>query len=205
MNRSSKIAVTLGASALTLGLVAVAGPASGAHTTPVRATAYVRADAGLATFNPDVNPNSSCATPDYDDVQALSNPGATNNNVHVDACLFTSGAAPGASVSDSDVPATYEIFGAGTISACPDPDGAGPKTAVRHDHDNNGTFEHCHQSGYQSAGTGALEYHARVNNSTQPGQTRVLFCYDPDQDGCLDEQVRSQVAIGWVTGAQPSA
>ena len=124
-----------------------------------------------------------CATPDSDDIQRLSSPGATGNNVHVDACLFSASAAAGSAVGDVDVPATYELSGVGTISACPDPDGMGTKTAVRHDHDGDGTFEHCHQSGYQSSGTGALEYHARVNNSTQPGQSRVVFCYDPDQDG----------------------
>ena len=53
----------------------------------------------------------------------------------------------------------------------------------------------------QTAGVGAMEYHARVNNSTQPGQSRVLFCYDVDRDGCLDESVRSQVGIGWVAPA----
>jgi hypothetical protein len=37
-----------------------------------------------------------------------------------------------------------------------------------------------------------------VNNSTAGGQSRVLFCADPDQDGCLDERVVSQVAIGWL-------
>jgi hypothetical protein len=103
-------------------------------------------------------------------------------------------------LGDVDVPVTYEIFGAGTINACPDPDGAGPKTAVRHDHDGDGNFEHCHQSGYQSTGTGALEYHARINNAAAAGQTRVLFCNDPDQDGCGDEAVRNQVAIGWLPG-----
>ncbi len=178
----------------------MSGPAIGAHV-PVRATAYVRNDAGLATFNPDVNPNSNCATPDYDDIQALSAPGSTANNVHIDACIFGSAAGPGATVSDVDVPATFELFGVGTISACPDPDGAGPKTAVRHDHNGDGNFEHCHLSGYQSTGTGALEYHARVNNTSQPGQSRVLFCYDANQDGCLDESVRNQVAIGWVPRA----
>lgn len=191
-------AVIVGASALVVGFLASSGPAIGAHTTAVRATAYVRNDANLPTFNPDVNPNSSCATPDYDDVQPVSAPGSTANNVHVDACLFSSAAPAGATVSDVDTAVTYEIFGAGTISGCPDPDGAGPKTSVRHDHNGDGAFEHCHQSGYQSSGTGALEYHARVN-STGAGQTRVLFCADADQDGCLDESVRSQVAIGWVT------
>lgn len=174
----------------------MSGPAIGAHL-PVRATAYVRGDAGLPTFNPDVRPNSNCATPDYDDLQMLSAPGAATNNVHIDACLFGSAAGAGATVSDVDVPATFELFGVGTISACPDPDGAGPKVAVRHDHNGDGNFEHCHLSGYQSAGTGAREYHARVNNSAAAGQSRVLFCYDADQDGCLDEAVRNQVAIGW--------
>jgi len=186
----------VGASALCLGFLALSGPAIGAGT-PVRAVAYIRADAGLATFNPDVNPNSNCATPDYDDIQAVGAPGTTTKNVHVDACLFSSDAAPGATVSDVDVPVTYELFGVGTISACPDPDGTGPKTAIRHDHNGDGNFEHCHQSGYQSTGTGAQEYHARVNNTTAAGQSRVLFCSDPNQDGCLDEPVRSQVAIGW--------
>ncbi|HEV2758397.1 MAG TPA: hypothetical protein VGV86_02415, partial [Acidimicrobiales bacterium] len=72
----------------------MSGPAIGAHV-PVRATAYIRNDAGLATFNPDVNPNSNCATPDYDDIQALSPPGSTANNVHIDACIFGSAAGPG--------------------------------------------------------------------------------------------------------------
>jgi hypothetical protein len=194
----------VGASALVAGVLAFAGPAIGAGSA-VRATAYVRNDAGLPTFNPDVNPNSSCATPDYDDIQTNSAPGTVANNVHVDACLFSSAAPITAMVSDVDTAVTYEIFGAGTISACPDPDGAGPKTSVRHDHNGDGTFEHCHQSGYQSAGTGALEYHARINNTTGGGQTRVLFCADPDQDGCGDESVRNQVAIGWLPAPSPTS
>jgi hypothetical protein len=194
----------VGVSALVAGFLATSGPAVGAGSA-VRATAYVRADAGLATFNPDVNPSSSCATPDYDDIQTNSAPGTVANNVHVDACLFSSAAPITAMVSDVDTAVTYEIFGAGTISACPDPDGAGPKTSVRHDHNGDGTFEHCHQSGYQSAGTGALEYHARINNTTGGGQTRVLFCADPDQDGCGDESVRNQVAIGWLPAPSPTS
>ncbi len=201
MIRRRNAGIVVGAAALIAGAIAMSGPAIGAHTTAVRATAYVRNDAGLPTFNPDVNPNSNCATPDYDDIQTVSAPGSTARNVHVDACLFSSAAPAGATVSDVDTAVTYEIFGVGTISGCPDPDGAGPKTSVRHDHNGDGAFEHCHQSGYQSAGTGALEYHARVN-STVAGQTRVLFCADADQDGCLDETVRSQVAIGWVNQPQ---
>jgi hypothetical protein len=175
----------------------MSGPAVGGHNPPVRAVAYINPDIGLATFNPDVNPNSGCATPDSADVQTLSPPGSTANNVHIDACLFSSAAAPGANVSDVDTTATFELFGVGTISACPDPDGAGPKTAMRVDRNGDGNFELCHLSGFQTAGMGAMEYHVRVNNSTQPGQSRVLFCYDPDRNGCLNESVRSQVAIGW--------
>ena len=174
----------------------MSGQAVGSYNPPVRAVAYINPDIGMASSNPDVNPNSDCATPDSADVQTLSAPGSTANNVHVDACLFST-AAPGADVSDVDTTATFELFGVGTISACPDPDMAGPKTSVRHDHNADGTFEHCHVSGYQTAGMGANEYHARVNNTSAAGQSRVLFCYDPDQDGCLDESVRSQVAIGW--------
>lgn len=202
--RIDRAVLAVGASALCVASLAVAGPAGAGHApAPARAQAYIRADSGLATFNPDVNPNSSCATPDQDDLQQLSDPGSTARNVHVDACLFSAAAGPNASLSDVDVPATYELFGVGTISACPDPDGAGPKTSVRHDHDGDGNFEHCHQSGYQSTQSpGNFEYHARVNNSSRPGQTRVLFCYDPNQDGCLDERVVSQVAIGWTPAPQ---
>lgn len=200
IGRKNAVAV-VGASALCLGFLAMSGPAVGSHNPPVRAVAYINPDIGLVTSNPDVNPNSDCATPDSSDVQQLSAPGTTANNVHVDACLFSSAAAPGADVSDVDTTATFELFGVGTISACPDPDGAGPKTSVRHDHNADGTFEHCHVSGYQTAGMGANEYHARVNNTSAAGQSRVLFCYDPDQDGCLDESVHSQVAIGWTPRA----
>lgn len=194
------------ASTLVVGLLwGLSGPATGDGATAVRAVAYIRGDAGLPTFNPDVDPGSSCATPDYSDMQTSSAPGSVANNVHVDACLLSASAPGTARVSDVDTAATYEIFGVGTISGCPDPDGAGPKTAVRHDHNNDGTFEHCHQSGYQSAGTGALEYHARVNNTAGGGQTRVLFCADANQNGCLDESVRNQVAIGWLPAPQASS
>lgn len=199
MIRRKGAVTVISAAALSLGFLAMSGPATATHVG--RATAYIRGDAGLPTANPDVNPNSNCATPDYDDVQTLSAPGSTANNVHIDACIFGPNAPRGATQSDVDVPATFELFGPGTFSACPDPDGAGPKTATRHDHDGDGNFEHCHLSGYQSTGTGALEYHARLNNSTQAGQSRVLFCYDPDQDGCLDETFRSQVAVGWTPRA----
>lgn len=204
MIRRTKAAGMVGAAALGLGFVSMGGPAAGVTAAPARAQAYIRADTGLATFNPDVDPGSNCATPDQSDIQPLSDPGSTARNVHVDACLFSSGAAAGATQSDVDGPATFEAFGVGGFSACPDPDGPnGPKTSVAHDHNGDGRNEHCHQSGYQmTAAAGNLEFHARVNNSAPPGQTRVLFCHDPDQDGCLDERVLSQVAIGWTPAPQ---
>lgn len=180
--------------ALAAGMVGTtAGTALGGHTAAVRASSYINRDTGAPTENPDVSIPSNCAVPDPADTQVLSPMGTTANNVHNDACLF---AADG---SRADGPATFESFGVGGISACPDPDLGGPRTAVAHDHDGDGRNEHCHQSGYQlRSAPGDLEYHARLNNTTTPGQQRVLFCSDPDGDGCLDERVVSQVAVGWV-------
>lgn len=202
---SSKLALGLGTASLLLVAVAGVGGAS-PSAVPARAASYVVRDAGLPSFNPDVNVPSNCAQPDSDDIQTLSPPGSAANNVHNDACLFTSGAS--GNLSDVDVQASYQSFGVGMISACPDPDAVpngvnGPKTAVVKDTNGDGRNDLCTQSGYQVKGTaGDREYHARLNNSTSPGQQRVIFCYDPDGDGCLDESVRSQIAIGWVA---PSA
>ncbi len=160
---------------------------------PQSAASYINPDTGLATENPDVNPDSSCETPDRQDAQQVSDPGQTNRNVHNDACLFD------ADYNNFDGWITFESKGAGVISACPDPDDAGPKTALLEDHDGNGLNEHCHQSGFQSKGTdGDGEYHARMNDDTAPGTQRVTFCYDPDQDGCADESVRDGISIYWV-------
>jgi len=35
-------------------------------------------------------------------------------------------------------------------------------------------------------------------NSTMPGGQVVLFCHDPDADGCLDERVLSFTMIVWL-------
>ena len=195
----ARMARLLAVAALAAGTVAAsAGSAVGAHG-PARASSYINRDTGMATENSDVSIPSNCASPDSADLQALSPAGTTTRNVHNDACLF---AADG---SVADGPATFESFGVGGISACPDPDGAGPRTAVAHDHNGDGRNEHCHLSGYQLRNApGDREYHARLNNTTTPGQQRVLFCYDVDQDGCLDEAVVSQVAVGWVPPSSPA-
>lgn len=197
MRRLAKMTM---AAALVAGAMAVnAGAAVGGHLSPARASSYLNRDTGQPTENPDISIPSNCTQPDPADVQALSPVGTTANNVHNDACLFASNGAA------ADGPATFESFGVGGISGCPDPDGAGPRTSVAHDHDGDGRNEHCHQSGYQLRNApGDLEYHARLNNTTTPGQQRVLFCYDVDQDGCLDERIVSQVAIGWVPASSPA-
>lgn len=101
---------------------------------PNRAVSYSNPDTGAATTNPDVDPNSSCFSPDQYDVQQLSNVGMTNKNVHNDACFFGgrswSWGGYGGSQEKVDGPATFESSGVGVISACPDPDNAGPKVAV---------------------------------------------------------------------------
>jgi len=53
----------------------MSGQAVGSYNPPVRAVAYINPDIGMASSNPDVNPNSDCATPDSADVQTLSAPG----------------------------------------------------------------------------------------------------------------------------------
>jgi Zn ribbon nucleic-acid-binding protein len=162
--------------------------------TAARASSYINRDTGMATENPDVEQGSNCANPDRSDNQQLSTTGTTNRNVHNDACLF---AGSRETVSTVDGPATFESTGVGVISACPDPDGAGPKTATL-----SGDGKRCHQTGYQEKGTpGDLEFHVRLNNSTTPGEQRVTFCSDPDTDGCADETVKQTITINWQAGS----
>ncbi len=169
--------------------VAVADPG-----VPDRAVFYINPDIGLATGNPDVDRDSDCGNADIVDIQTV---GSTN--VHVDACLFTSEAPRDADESDVDAPASFQSLGVGFITACPDPDAAGPKTARLNDTDADGRNDLCTQSGYQMrAGMdGNFEYHARMNSTTPGGQV-VLFCHDPDADGCFDERVLSVTVIVWL-------
>lgn len=166
---------------------------------PDRAVSYINPDTGAATANPDVDPNSSCFSPDQYDRQQLSTVGTTNRNVHNDACFlngrssYWGGGDPMAKV---DGPATFESRGVGIISACPDPDGLGPKVAIL-----SGDKKRCFQSGYQEKGiAGDKEFHARLNNDSTPGDQSVVWCYDEDRDGCSDEyELRSRIQIRWVS------
>jgi len=140
---------------------------------------------GAATENPDVDPDSECATPDQDDTQRVSPSGETTNNVHNDACLFDD---LGFAV---DTQVSFESSGVDTISGCPDPDADGPKTAA-----NDGTT--CTLSGYQETGmAGDNEYHARLNSEVAGTQT-VVFCADPEGNGCDDATISDSITIEWV-------
>ena len=157
-----------------------------------RASSYINPDTGAATANPDVDPGSSCSSPDQYDRQAFSPAGTGTKNVHNDACFLKDGL-------KVDGPASFESHGVGFISACPDPDGAGPKVAVLSDRSGDGRNDLCFQSGYQMKGmAGDLEFHARLNNNTgMAGTQYVTWCSDADRDGCSDEWNSSSIRIDW--------
>lgn len=173
------------------------GGGDGSSSGPRRARSYINPDTGAATANIDVNPDSSCRNPDQYDMQKLSSPGTTDRNVHNDACLYKGYYAY--STSDyADTTAAFESSGVGYISACPDPDGAGPKTSRTADRNGDGKADICFQSGYQTKGTpGDFEYHARLNNDSQPGEQTVVFCYDRNANGCADEEVKDTIRVQW--------
>lgn len=162
----------------------------------VRAASYINPDTGAATANPDVDPASSCFRPDQFDRQALSPAGTATNNVHNDACFLDSRG------NKVDGPASFQSTGVGFISACPDPDGAGPKIAILSDTNGDGRKDLCFQSGYQQKGTaGDFEFHARLNNVTMNGTQTVVWCSDNDRNGCSDESIKDTIRIEWGTGS----
>lgn len=164
-----------------------------------RASSYINPDTGAATANPDVAPGSSCFTPDQYDMQAFSPAGTATKNVHNDACFLDDGL-------KVDGPASFESRGVGFISACPDPDNAGPKVAVLSDRNADGRNDLCFQSGYQmKSAAGDLEFHARMNNNTgMAGTQTVTWCSDSDRDGCSDEWNKSTIRIDWSTDGTAS-
>ncbi len=158
----------------------------------VRAASYINPDTGAATENPDVNRNSSCTNPDQRDKQRLSDPGTANRNVHNDACFLDD---KGEKVNG---PASFQSSGVGFISACPDPDGAGPEYSRLSDVDGDGRNDLCFQSSYQRTGAaGDREFHARLDNTAMPGTQYVVWCADADADGCRDEEVADDTSIRW--------
>lgn len=156
------------------------------------AVSYINPDIGAATANPDVNANSSCFNPDQDDDQQLSDSGTANRNVHNDACFLDDRG------NKVDGPASFQSFGVGFISACPDPDGAGPEFSRLTDTNGDGRADLCFQSAYQERGVaGDFEFHARLNNTDSPGTQTVVWCADADMNGCNDERNTSEITIEW--------
>ena len=190
-----------------VGAYAATAPAqhgAGSQSQPgaFRAASYINSDGGT---NPNVKEDSSCETPDRFDRQRVStkasgNPG--DRNVHNDACFLDSNGAK------ADGPASFMSKGVGYISACPDPDGMGPKYAVLRDTNDDGRNDLCFQSGYQESAipetAGDEEFHARLNNTGRNGFQRVIWCSDADADGCADEDVKQRIRIEWTGGRAAS-
>ncbi|MCY7372119.1 MAG: hypothetical protein LH461_00215 [Spirochaetaceae bacterium] len=150
--------------------------------------------------NPDVDPNSSCYNPDQRDDQRLSDPGTTNRNVHNDACFLDDRG------NKINGPASFQSSGVGFISACPDPDGAGPEFSVLSDKNGDGRNDLCFQAAYQTRGTaGDFEFHARLNNTSMTGSQYVVWCTDADRNGCRDEDVKDDIKIEWNNGSTSSS
>ena len=164
-----------------------------------KASSYINPDTGAATANNDVDPNSSCFRADRYDMQMFSPAGTATKNVHNDACFLDSNG------TKLDGPASFESRGVGVISACPDPDNAGPKTASLRDRNGDGRADLCFQSGYQNKGmAGDLEFHARLNNTGMAGTQYVTWCSDRDADGCSDEWNKSSIRIDWSADGKAS-
>ena len=162
----------------------------------VKTVSYINGDAGK---NADVNANSSCFNPDQYDMQQFSdaatgNPG--NRNVHNDACFLDGN---GNKVG-KNIGATFQASGTGFISACPDPDGAGPAIRILRDLNGDGRNDSCYQSSYQenpALAAGNFEYHARVNNTGMAGEQKVTWGMDRDADGRIDDFYGDSIKVDW--------
>jgi hypothetical protein len=159
--------------------LALATPAS-AQSADARPVAYINADRGKETDNPDVPDSSECETPVQTDTQPLGDEASGTGNVHVDACLF------GAGDERIDMQAAFTVSGVGTISGCPDPDKEGPQTSTK-------TGNSCVLSNFEADNS---EYHVRVVSATAGLQT-VTFCADPEGDGCGNASSTSVLRVTW--------
>lgn len=171
--------------------VAGASPAGAQDPDPVPAS-YINPDTGMPTQNSDVNPGSECETPDQTDTQAAGDEASGAGNVHNDACLFD------AQGGDVDAQVAFQSDGVGVITACPDPDGGGPKTAT-----NSPDRTLCVLSGFEEGGAngaaGDGEYHARITSASAGTQT-VTFCADPEGDGCANAGATDAITVNWTNG-----
>ena len=170
-----------------------------------KAASYINGDAGK---NADVNPNSSCFNPDQYDMQKFSSAASGNpgdSNVHNDACFLDGN---GNKVG-KNIGATFQASGTGYISACPDPDGAGPAIRILRDLNGDGRNDSCFQSSFQenpNLAAGNFEYHARVNNTGMAGSQDVKWGMDSDGDGRIDGYNNDSVKVDWsATGTTGSS
>lgn len=168
-------------------VAAIPSAALGAHADQ---SAYVNPDTGKATENPDVDPTSSCADPVQQDTQDAGSLADGTNNVHIDGCIFD------ADGNALDTTVSWELSGAGGIFACPDPDADGPKTATATDTNGDGRNDLCTLTGYEADN---LEYHVRIASDTS-GLTTVLFCTDPETNGCADAGMTDTIVVNWTGG-----
>jgi LPXTG-motif cell wall-anchored protein len=187
--RVAVIAATICAGAT----LSVVGSSNAGAQVALRPVSYINPDTGAATANPDVDPASGCVRPDQSDTQTVGEEATGAGNVHNDACLLD---AQGANV---DAQVAFQSVGVGVISGCPDPDGAGPKTAT-----NSAARTLCVQSGFETGGAngaaGDGEYHIRLVSAT-PGTQTVTFCADPEGDGCANATATSVITVTWVAAA----
>ena len=168
----------------------------GSYGGDLRAASYINGDAGK---NADVDPRSSCFRPDQYDMQKFSSAASGNpgdNNVHNDACFLDD---RGNKVGQG-IGATFQSRGTGYISACPDPDGAGPEIRILRDLNGDGRNDSCFQSSYQdnpALAAGDDEYHARVNNTGMAGSQQVKWGMDRDADGRIDDWRADDIKVDW--------
>ncbi len=190
------VALSVGAlTATATGASAYSSWGGGSYGDDLRAASYINPDTGAATANPDVNAGSSCVNPDQYDMQQFSAAGTAARNVHNDACFLDRNG----NKQGKNIGASFQSRGVGVISACPDPDGAGPAISKLRDLDGDLRMDSCFQSSYQEKGTaGDFEYHARVNNNTAPaGDQDVTWGMDRDGDGRIDSYNDDSIKVTW--------
>ena len=193
------IVATLGAGAIVAsatGAFAYDSFSGGGSYGGLTTVSYINSDGGK---NADVTNPSNCFHPDQYDMQKFSsvasgNPG--DSNVHNDACFLDGN---GNKVG-KNVGATFVTTGTGYISACPDPDGAGPAIRILRDLDGDGRNDSCYQSSFQenpALAAGNSEYHVRVNNTGMAGAQQVKWGIDRDGDGRIDDYRSSDIKVDW--------
>ena len=162
------------------------GPGQGGNSAR-QAVSYLSPEA-----NDNVEPDSSCLTPDRFDTQAVVSFDDGSTNVLVLGCLL---AVSGNNGSRVDGTASFETTGVGGVYSCPDPDGSGPKTSTATDTDGDGLNNLCTVSGFEPNST---EYGVRLLSEIAGAQV-ILFCPDANANGCADERVRSRIEINWTS------